>query len=73
MSKLRLIRLFSLVDSLDAFVTSCICHISFVLSLFVQDVLKVPVSCVPTGVKHLHHRAQQSDIGVYFEVMHHHS
>ena len=25
------------------------------------------VSCVPTGVKHLHHEAQKCDIGVYFE------
>ncbi|XP_058801993.1 phosphoacetylglucosamine mutase-like [Phymastichus coffea] len=29
---------------------------------------KVPVSCVPTGVKHLHHKAMEYDIGVYFEV-----
>lgn len=28
---------------------------------------KVPVSCVPTGVKHLHHEALNYDIGVYFE------
>ena len=28
---------------------------------------KVPVACVATGVKHLHHRAQDFDIGVYFE------
>ncbi|XP_022254003.1 phosphoacetylglucosamine mutase-like [Limulus polyphemus] len=34
---------------------------------FISDILKVPVVCVPTGVKHLHHRAQQADIGVYFE------
>ncbi|WVN86981.1 uncharacterized protein L203_102156 [Cryptococcus depauperatus CBS 7841] len=27
----------------------------------------IPVSCVPTGVKHLHHAAQRFDIGVYFE------
>jgi phosphoacetylglucosamine mutase len=27
----------------------------------------VPVRCVPTGVKHLHHAAEQFDIGVYFE------
>ena len=27
----------------------------------------VPVACVPTGVKHLHHKAQDYDIGVYFE------
>ena len=25
------------------------------------------MACVPTGVKHLHHRAKQFDIGVYFE------
>ena len=27
----------------------------------------MPVACVPTGVKHLHHRALEFDIGVYFE------
>ncbi|XP_006817898.1 phosphoacetylglucosamine mutase-like [Saccoglossus kowalevskii] len=27
----------------------------------------VPVACVATGVKHLHHRALDYDIGVYFE------
>jgi len=27
----------------------------------------LPVVCVPTGVKHLHHAAMQFDIGVYFE------
>ena len=27
----------------------------------------MPVSCVPTGVKHLHHEALKYDIGVYFE------
>jgi phosphomannomutase len=25
------------------------------------------VACVPTGVKHLHHKALEYDIGVYFE------
>ncbi|XP_050437081.1 phosphoacetylglucosamine mutase [Adelges cooleyi] len=34
---------------------------------FVSNTLKVPVACVPTGVKHLHHKAQDYDIGVYFE------
>lgn len=34
---------------------------------YIENVLKIPVACVPTGVKHLHHRAQQSHIGVYFE------
>lgn len=28
---------------------------------------KVPVACVKTGVKHLHHKAAEYDIGVYFE------
>jgi phosphoacetylglucosamine mutase len=27
----------------------------------------VPVKCVPTGVKHLHHAAESFDVGVYFE------
>ena len=27
----------------------------------------VPVTCTPTGVKYLHHAAQQYDVGVYFE------
>jgi len=27
----------------------------------------LPVRCVPTGVKHLHHAAEKYDIGVYFE------
>jgi len=27
----------------------------------------VQVSCVPTGVKHLHHKAKDFDIGIYFE------
>lgn len=34
---------------------------------YITDELKVSVACVPTGVKHLHHRAQDFDIGVYFE------
>lgn len=29
--------------------------------------LQVPVSCVSTGVKHLHHEAEKYDVGVYFE------
>jgi len=28
---------------------------------------RLPVQCVPTGVKHLHHAAERFDIGVYFE------
>lgn len=34
---------------------------------YISETLKVPVSCVPTGVKHLHHKALEYDIGVYFE------
>ncbi|KAH3678959.1 hypothetical protein WICMUC_001327 [Wickerhamomyces mucosus] len=34
---------------------------------YITDVLKVPVVCTPTGVKHLHHEAAKFDIGVYFE------
>ena len=34
---------------------------------YAQDVLKVPVACAKTGVKHLHHMAEQFQIGVYFE------
>jgi hypothetical protein len=28
---------------------------------------KAPVACVPTGVKHLHQKALEYDIGIYFE------
>ncbi|KAK0055316.1 phosphoacetylglucosamine mutase [Biomphalaria pfeifferi] len=34
---------------------------------YINDVMKIPVACVPTGVKYLHHKAQDFDIGVYFE------
>ena len=34
---------------------------------YVEKVLKLPVECTPTGVKHLHHAAARFDIGVYFE------
>jgi phosphoacetylglucosamine mutase len=34
---------------------------------FLNEVLKVDVALVPTGVKHLHHRAAEMDVGVYFE------
>lgn len=27
----------------------------------------MPVACVPTGIKHLHHKALEYDVGVYFE------
>ncbi|GEQ69934.1 hypothetical protein JCM33374_g3610 [Metschnikowia sp. JCM 33374] len=34
---------------------------------YVEDILKIPVRCTPTGVKHLHHEAEKYDVGVYFE------
>lgn len=34
---------------------------------YIEDVLKIPVRCTPTGVKHLHHEAEKYDVGVYFE------
>lgn len=34
---------------------------------FFKFVPQVPVYCTKTGVKHLHHKAQEFDIGVYFE------
>ena len=27
----------------------------------------IPVTCVPTGVKYLHHKAKEFDVGIYFE------
>lgn len=37
-------------------------------TVYLSDVLKVPVSCVPTGVKYLHEEAvKKYDIGIYFE------
>ncbi|XP_062428787.1 phosphoacetylglucosamine mutase [Rhea pennata] len=34
---------------------------------FLEETIKIPVHCVKTGVKHLHHKAQEFDVGVYFE------
>ncbi|CAG5013922.1 unnamed protein product [Parnassius apollo] len=34
---------------------------------YITEDLKVPVTCVKTGVKHLHHAALSYDVGVYFE------
>ena len=34
---------------------------------YAEEVLGVSTDCVETGVKHLHHRAKDFDIGVYFE------
>lgn len=34
---------------------------------YIREVLKVTVACTSTGVKHLHHKAIEYDIGVYFE------
>lgn len=36
-------------------------------TIYAQEELNLPVHCVPTGVKHLHHQAKQSDVAVYFE------
>lgn len=35
--------------------------------LICSAVTQVTVRCTKTGVKHLHHAAQEFDIGVYFE------
>ncbi|KRT83634.1 hypothetical protein AMK59_4767 [Oryctes borbonicus] len=34
---------------------------------YITQKLKVPVACVSTGVKHLHHKAVEYEVGVYFE------
>ncbi|KFB48715.1 AGAP007215-PA-like protein [Anopheles sinensis] len=34
---------------------------------YIVNQMKIPVSCTRTGVKHLHHKALDYDIGVYFE------
>jgi phosphoacetylglucosamine mutase len=34
---------------------------------YIEEGLKLPVRCTPTGVKYLHHEAENFDIGVYFE------
>ncbi|KAG8011222.1 Phosphoacetylglucosamine mutase [Nibea albiflora] len=34
---------------------------------YLENTMKVTVRCTKTGVKHLHHAAQEFDIGVYFE------
>ncbi|XP_078504263.1 phosphoacetylglucosamine mutase isoform X2 [Lissotriton helveticus] len=34
---------------------------------YLEETMEVPVFCTKTGVKHLHHKAQEFDIGVYFE------
>lgn len=44
-----------------------IIFIVLIFYLDLSDVVKVEVACVPTGVKHLHHKASEYDIGVYFE------
>ncbi|CDK28804.1 unnamed protein product [Kuraishia capsulata CBS 1993] len=36
-------------------------------SNYITNVLKLPLGVTATGVKHLHHKAQSYDIGVYFE------
>lgn len=34
---------------------------------YAENTLGVPVACTKTGVKHVHHKAEEFDIGVYFE------
>ncbi|XP_076016343.1 phosphoacetylglucosamine mutase [Genypterus blacodes] len=34
---------------------------------YMENTLKVTVTCTKTGVKHLHHAAKEFDVGVYFE------
>ncbi|EGG07404.1 uncharacterized protein MELLADRAFT_116324 [Melampsora larici-populina 98AG31] len=34
---------------------------------YITETLGFPVTCTPTGVKYLHHAAQEYDIGIYFE------
>lgn len=34
---------------------------------YAEKTLGVPVACAKTGVKHVHHKAEEFDIGVYFE------
>eukprot|EP01120_Amphizonella_sp_Union-15-10_P002362 TRINITY_DN1254_c0_g1_i1.p1 TRINITY_DN1254_c0_g1~~TRINITY_DN1254_c0_g1_i1.p1 ORF type:complete len:535 (-),score=76.77 TRINITY_DN1254_c0_g1_i1:109-1713(-) len=34
---------------------------------FVSQTLKLPIHCTPTGVKYLHRKAQEFDLGIYFE------
>lgn len=34
---------------------------------FLCNKMNIPVACVSTGVKHLHHKAKEFDVGVYFE------
>ncbi|XP_011501168.1 PREDICTED: phosphoacetylglucosamine mutase [Ceratosolen solmsi marchali] len=36
-------------------------------TVYISDTLNIPVACVRTGVKYLHHKALEFDIGVYFE------
>lgn len=40
---------------------------NYLLTLYLYTLQKVPVACVPTGVKHLHHKANDYDVGIYFE------
>ncbi|KAJ6222169.1 hypothetical protein RDWZM_000714 [Blomia tropicalis] len=36
-------------------------------TIYMREVLNMETFCVPTGVKHLHHKAGQCQVGVYFE------
>ncbi|KAG6801624.1 phosphoacetylglucosamine mutase [Apis mellifera caucasica] len=34
---------------------------------YISNILQIPVSCVSTGIKYLHNKALEFDIGIYFE------
>ncbi len=34
---------------------------------YINETLGVEIACEPTGVKYLHHRALDFDVGIYFE------
>lgn len=36
-------------------------------TVYLKETLNIPIACTLTGVKHLHHKAQDFDIGIYFE------
>ncbi|KAF5390183.1 hypothetical protein D9757_002983 [Collybiopsis confluens] len=53
-------------DKIAALVAAFIVELVKVAGL--EDQIKrLPVKCVPTGVKHLHHAAERYNVGVYFE------
>ena len=43
------------------------CDVHMNMNLLTNPFQRLPVTCVPTGVKHLHHAAEHYSVGVYFE------